>query len=256
MNTDEIIITKFLDRNYKVTVGDNDFIVIDRETNYEYIYKDDKFYLTINLLFRNIIGDFKISETQTSINVFDNWFLTNKKILTQQLSEYFDNMNGILGSEILLDSVIKKFKLEYNEIFLTNYFNDYYNNKFLLPKINEYIDNINKYKTSKVIIAETSMITALETNYHKDVVINKINEWYRDTIITDKINDLLTQLVITLGKYNWQVTWIGHGPLNDNKIDEIFKNENEFQLRHITEIYDIWYQKEIVATSEYYMDKK
>lgn len=74
--------------------------------------------------------------------------------------------------------------------------------------------------------------------------------WYKDTIIDEKINDLLSQLVVTLGPRNWKVTWIGHGELTRPKIESVFGNQSPSIYEYIMKRYDVWYDSAVEKASD------
>ncbi len=77
-----------------------------------------------------------------------------------------------------------------------------------------------------------------------------LNNWYAESIIGEKIKDLLSQLVLTLGQRNWVVTWIGHGPFSKRRLLETFINESSYHHDYILNMYDKWYEDAVIEASE------
>jgi hypothetical protein len=80
-------------------------------------------------------------------------------------------------------------------------------------------------------------------------------KWYKDTVIDEKIDDLLSQLIITLGPRNWKVIWIGHGELNRPKIESIFGSQSPSIYSYIIKRYDEWYDSAIQIAAENLISK-
>jgi hypothetical protein len=103
---------------------------------------------------------------------------------------------------------------------------------------------------SNVLVNSISERITFETYTIYQYALKELNEWYANTVITDKMNDFLNQLVITLGTRNWVVTWVGHGPLSREKILSQFKEENEYHHKFIVDMYDEWYEIAVIDASE------
>lgn len=73
-------------------------------------------------------------------------------------------------------------------------------------------------------------------------------------MLKEKVDDFLSQLVITLGRTNWLVTWIGHGQLTTIKLKEFFKKETDFQYRYAIGLYEEWYEQKIIDKSSQLME--
>jgi hypothetical protein len=243
--TDELLITKFLERSYKVTTTNSDFGVLVLDENKILTSQD-----FINI-FKMIFGVFN-TDNETSVEIFYRWYNAKKREITKDLIDYFDKMEESKGSHINLVNSIVHFKNNehYSEAFITNYFNDYYNQKFIMPKVNDFIKKVNLEKGSRYMTDDFIENLDFENTIQKDAAIKALNLWYSETIIGDKVQDLLSQLVITLGRRNWHVTWIGHGPMTRARFLEYFKNESDFQMDFISRMYNDWYENKVIDASE------
>lgn len=242
--TDEILITKFLDSSFRVTTGKQDFMVEDTTDFSKTTYNSFEFIK----LFKRIISDFTTdTEDISSVEIFNKWFSVNKRVLAKKLTEYFDTMDGSLGSNVLLQQAIDKFSnSEYNHIFIQYRFNDFYTNTYLKPTLKAYIERFDIRLDSQQLIDNISNSLYNENMFQYDYAINYLNTWYCDTLIKSKVDDFLAQLVITLGRTNWQVTWVGHGPVTNDTLRRCFKQENSFQFNYIKGLYEEWYEEEII----------
>ena len=96
-----------------------------------------------------------------------------------------------------------------------------------------------------------------ELNYEDgefyDYFITRINEWYRNNHqLENKILEILDQFMITLGPRNWEVRWIGHGLLTEDKIYSAFR-EHDFHKSFIMSIYNKWYNMAVMLATEKHM---
>jgi hypothetical protein len=90
---------------------------------------------------------------------------------------------------------------------------------------------------------------------YSDIAREYLLKWYKDTVIDEKIDDLLSQLIITLGPRNWKVIWIGHGELNRPKIESIFGSQSPSIYSYIIKRYDEWYDSAIQIAAENLISK-
>ena len=250
--TDEILIHKFLERSYKVVTGDNDFVVLDLLDNSSLSSHD------FVRSFHKIFGEFNSVDDETSTQIFYRWFNIKKRIIAKDLMDYFDEMDGTKGSRLHLSEAISHFKSNnvYSETFITNYFNAFYNEKFILPRVKEYVDQVNLEKGSKLMVDEFIESLKYEGIQQKDKALQYLHDWYSEKVIGGKVRDFLSQLVMTLGKRNWQVTWIGHGPFTRNMLLKHFQDESDFHHDFILRMYDDWYDGKVVESSERIMNAK
>ena len=170
-------------------------------------------------LFKTVIGDFITVDNEHSTEVFHRWYSSKKRIIAKKLVDYFDKLDGTLGSNILGEIVMTHFASdnEFHHNFVANYFNDYYSKKFMQPIIDSYLKKFDRRKFSGDLTDQFLESLVTESMYQYEYAIKYLNQWYVDEVLEDKVNDFLNQLVVTLGRTNWMVTWIGHGPVtNDN----------------------------------------
>lgn len=254
--TDETLINNFLEKNFKVITGQADFMISDKLAD----EIGGRTYNTFEFIemFKRVIGDFTTDDFNTStVEIFHIWYGMKKRILTKKLLNHFDLMDGELGSIILNRNVIENLKNEgFHNMFISNYFNDYYSKNFIEPHLEKYVNNFDvKYDSSKLIDG-ISYLLSKENAFQYEFALKYLNEWYCNVVLTDKVNDLLSQLVITLGKTNWNVTWIGHGPLTNDTLRNCFKKENSLAFGHVKGLYEEWYDREVIDKSERMMKSK
>jgi len=246
---DVIYINNFLDKSYRVVTSQTDFSVEDIMDNKKMVFSDFK------KIFLKLFGEFNVDDQETSLTIVNSWFRNKKRIVSAKLYDIFDELDDCqTKSQLLLDK-IKDFcdlnhKYEYHHEFITNLFLSYYKDKYITPKLEEYVKGLNNEINSVKLINDFQEEFILE--HHKLISYMKeyLNDWYSKTIIGDKVSDLLSQLVLTLGSRNWVVTWIGHGPFSKKRLLEKFVNENHYHHDFILKMYDKWYEDAVIEASE------
>jgi hypothetical protein len=78
---------------------------------------------------------------------------------------------------------------------------------------------------------------------------------YATRFLNDHVDEFLRQLVITMGKTNWRVTWIGHGELTKDKVLSYFMKEDKYHEKYIMKKYNDWYDQAVIEASNRYMNK-
>lgn len=247
--TDAILILNFLDKNYEVKTDVKGFIVLDKEDNKTMVPND------FHKHFLKIFSDFIIDGEQTSITIFNSWFSQKKRLLTQKLYDIFDlEDTGELKSRLLLDKILKTcdsdYKLLYHHDFITNLFIDYYKDKYMLPRLENHVRDFNTDFGSVKMIGDFQDNFILEHQKIISFAKEYLNNWYAERVIGSKVNDLLSQLVLTLGPRNWVVTWIGHGLFSKKRLLEKFINESEYHHDFILNMYNKWYEDAVIEASE------
>lgn len=244
--TDEKLIHNFLDKNYYVKTDELYFLVCERES-----------YKTLNIndftnVVKTIFGDFISIDNESSIEIYYKWFNLNKRIVTKKITDFMDKLGFENGSGFLLKKLQAKFKKNENftSEFIENYFTDVYVERILKPKLDNIIKEFNIYHNSNTLLKPFTEQLKFETTKVNQYAINHLNKWYAETIVGDKVNDILNQLVITLGPRNWIVTWVGHGKLSREKLLKDFILEDEYHHKHILKMYDKWYETAVIEASE------
>lgn len=171
-------------------------------------------------------------------------------ILPDKVNIFLKSINLSHGSIILSKELVNGMvgDLENYHNYIVQRFDDYYKENHLNTVIKEYIKTLNKDMNSVFIIDNFKQL-AIEVETHYDYCIDKVNEWYSEVALKDKVDDFLSQLVITLGSRDWQVRWIGHGLLSEDKICESFKEHN-YHKTYILKKYDEWYSNAVILASE------
>jgi len=251
--TDKKIILNFIERNYAVQLSDV-FKVYDKVENN--IISVEGFYTEIKI----ILGDFG-EEEDNVINIVKNWVSDKKEQLVKDLDSFVKKIDLTKGFEHISKLMFKKFsdELKYNKGFMLEYASDYYNESVLIPKLQthvKYLKNIDKNKLSyDKTISDFEHEIRFEGFKQQEFVREYLLKWYKDTVIDEKIDDLLSELVITLGPRSWKVTWIGHGELNRPKIESLFGLQSPSIYEYIMKRYDQWYETAVEIASEKLISK-
>lgn len=171
-------------------------------------------------------------------------------ILISKVNDFLESMDLSHGSMVLYNDLINVIMgdLENYHRYIINSFDEYYQKNHLDEIIKDYIDTINPDLNSVFIIDNFKQILLETENNHK-YCVDKVNEWYGEAVLKDKVDDLLSQLIIVLGTRNWIVRWIGHGVLTEDKLCESFR-EHKHHKNYIIKKYDEWYSNAVIAASQ------
>ena len=183
--TDEIFITKLLDKHYRVGVN----------TDWYCIYSiEDKKPLTLiefKREFKNLIPS-----TITSERIINEWFHNNSFKLESNLNDSMSKMDFSKGSIELMSELNEKFNSNtgYFGSYITQKFTQYYYDKYFIPYIHKIFSNftINRNKFGWVIEYEgrdvSSFIKAKEVfNKETDQILFKIHILYEKWVEDMKI---------------------------------------------------------------------
>jgi len=251
--TDKKIIHNFIERNYTVQLSDN-FKVYDKvEHN---ILTIESFYAEIKI----ILGDFgNESDNVTSIVV--NWISDKKGQLVKDLDGFVKKVDLTKGFDYISKLMLKKFSddFKYNKGFMIEYASEFYNERVLKPKLKfhvQYLKTIDKNRLSyDKTISDFENELKFEGFKQQEFAREYLLKWYKDTVIDEKIDDFLSQLIVTLGVRSWKVTWIGHGELNRPKIESVFGAQSPSIYEYIMERYDEWYDTAVENAAEKLISK-
>lgn len=171
-------------------------------------------------------------------------------ILNHKVETFLKSVDLSHGSIVLANKLVNAMigDLENYHAYIVNTFDNYYRVNHLDKVIKDYIKTLNPNMNSMFIVENFKQLT-IEVETHYDYCIDKVNEWYGEVALKDKVDDLLSQLVITLGSRDWQVRWIGHGILTEDKLCESFREHN-YHKSYILKKYDEWYEKAVILASE------
>lgn len=173
-----------------------------------------------------------------------------ENVLPDKVNKFLTSMDLSSGTIILSKELVNAMigDLENYHSYIVNNFDNYYRENHLDKIIKDYIKTLNKNMNSMFIVNNFKQLS-IEIETHYDYCIDKVNEWYGEVALKDKVDDLLSQLIITLGSRDWQVRWIGHGLLTEDKLCESFK-EHQYHRSYILKKYDEWYDKAVIEASE------
>ena len=171
-------------------------------------------------------------------------------ILPDKLKTFLTSMDLSSGSIVLSKDLVNVMigDLENYHSYIVNTFDNYYRENHLDNVIKDYIKTLNKDMNSMFIVDNFKQLL-VEVETHYDYCIDKVNEWYGEVALKDKIDDFLSQLIITLGSRDWVVRWIGHGILTEDRLCSAFK-EHDYHKSYILKKYDEWYEKAVIEASE------
>lgn len=202
-------------------------------------------------LFDAAVKEFDMDETYKLAfihNYFSSYY--EIKFLETKISAFLSKLDYKLGSEKLMSKLLRKFKgdlLFYSSI-LINKFDENYRENYLTPEVDKYISSLTKNINSKRMLDGFSLLI-LENVNHKQYACDRLNDWYSSNVLDDKLEDLISQFVLTLGRRNWIVTWIGHGPVDEDKIMRVF-NEDDYHRDYVMKKFDRWYENAVIDASE------
>ena len=171
-------------------------------------------------------------------------------ILSDKLTRFLNSIDLTLGSIKLTNELVNTMigDLENYHTYIVNRFDRYYRDNHLDKVIDNYIKTLNSDMNSMYIVNNFKQLS-IETENHYDYCIDKVNEWYGEVALKDKVDDLISQLFIRLGPRNWEVRWIGHGLLTEDKICSAFR-EHDYHKSYILKKYDEWYSVAVIEASE------
>ena len=177
-----------------------------------------------------------------------------EKVITTKITKIVSELELTKGSKALKKEIFSKMygDMTYFATDINKYFGVIYKEKHLDKVINDYIITLNTEMDSNIIINQCKALE-LEDGEQYDYFVERLNEWYGDNVdINAKVGDILSQFFITLGPTNWQVRWIGHGLLTEDKIFEAFK-EHSYHKKHVMTLYNKWYDMAVMLASEKHM---
>lgn len=286
--TDKKYITNYLDKNYFVTQSDNNFRInevgvevthvspdifsdfISDENVSSLAYLFEWFDAKKNFLIKDLsefVSKLKRGTGSTSMlkrtlkkfnkNEYSETFLTKyieeiytAKFLENVFNDYKKNIDCKIGSVALVNEFFKKHKeTKKLTIHITKAIEAFYKETILTPELNTFMKSVLDMGSQKMIdkfLAKSNF----ETPAISDYIVEIVNDWYHVNLLKDKLNELTSQLVITLMKQNWRVTWIGHGELTKEKFYDFFKDETVFLKKIANREYEKWYEEAVISASE------
>ena len=189
--TDEKLISGFLNKNYKVGIKDDSFIILSIHDKTE--YSINKFAIIITKIFgkNNYLSHYK------PMDMFFSWLYKKKSLKCKRLYEFFDSMDGRKGSKDLLAEATHEFiqTTEYNISFVTRQLNDFYTEKLLITKLNKFLASLTitlgrRNWEVNTLIDNTLLTPESLFKYYKDennvqqnYIFNAFNDWYYTKII-------------------------------------------------------------------------
>jgi hypothetical protein len=243
--TDEILINKYLDKNFIVETGKCDFIIYDK-TSGGHMSK-----LSVSNHLKLIFGEF-------SLEYFEKWCKINGEKITTEIHKY---LNSKKIEKLSLKTFKNKFK-KYHEIFLSKRFTEFYMENFITSKLEKALDelkvnletNFCDYLTFTSIVYNKLDLTPTQSaNIQLDIkplITKEIDECYLNHIMNGGFKQFLNELVVTDNTYSgWKVTWIGHGELTESRFNSMFQIFNGDLRNYINNTYDDFISNKIMNSS-------
>jgi len=216
MNDEEFILN-YLNAHYDVVYTDNimgGFFIGDKESET----------LVGNITsfthhFKMIFSNYRISGSLTSVELMHRWFNERKDLKIRSLDIYLNKVIHKTNSDRLVTNAIKRFgnpKKFFDYLganIVKKHVNEVYFERIIKPDLDLVIEKYKnlRYITSQHLYDEVMKEKPGENPHITGLTKEFIGKWYCNNFLDDKLNDLFGQLVITMGRTNWVVTWIGHG---------------------------------------------
>jgi hypothetical protein len=258
---DEKFILDYLNKHYDVVYSDNffgGFFVADKQSE-KVIDNISAF----SQYFKMVFSNYRISGSLTSVEVMHRWFNEKKELKTKKLDDYINKLKNKTNSDRLVTNAIKKFG---NSKKFFDYLGDkivksrvleIYFETIIIPDLNLVIEKYKniKHVTSQHLYDEIMKEKPGEFYQIKALTREYISKWYCDNLLDDKLNYLYNQLVITMGRTNWVVTWIGHGKMDVYRFLEQFKGETHNVSAVVKSKYEQWYLDTVTEATERIMNQ-
>jgi hypothetical protein len=259
---DEKFILDYLNTYYDVVYSDihpmGGFFVGDKESE-KVVGNISSFTQHFKLIFSN----YRINKSLTSVELMHRWFNERKDLKIRSLDVYIDKVINKTNSDRLVTNAIKRFGnpkkfFDYlGENIVKKHVNEVYFDRITKPELDLVIEKYKnlKYITSQALYNEVSQEKPGENEHIKGLTRDFICKWYCDNFLDDKLNDMYGQLVITMGRTNWVVTWIGHGKMDVYRFLEQFRGEIPNVVAVVKVRYEKWYMDSITEATERIMNQ-
>lgn len=260
--SDEKFILDYLNAHYDVVYSDRHpmggFFIGDKET--EKVIGNIS---TFTQHFKMIFSNYRISGSLTSVGLMHLWFDERKNLKIRSLDVYINKVINKTNSNRLVINATKKFgnpKKFFDYLganIVKKHVNEVYFERIIRPDLDLVIEKYQnlKYITSQHLYDEVMKEKSGENEHIKGFTREFIGKWYCDNFLDDKLNDLYSQLVITMGRTNWVVTWIGHGKMDVYRFLEQFRGEIPNVVAVVKSRYEQWYLDTVTEATERIMNQ-
>lgn len=190
-------------------------------------------------------------------NSLNDTFITNqftkfyyRKFMNDKVLDYLTKVDTKKGAIYYYNEINVVFNLDIKTFSfqIIREFNTVYKTKLKI-KLDGYLGGLDHNLTSLDLINNFNK-GVLEDDAMVEYYTKYLNEWYSVNVLNDKVDMFLRELVITLGRTDWLVTWVGHGKITKDKLLLHFMKEDKYHEKYIMYKYDIWYEQEVIETSE------
>lgn len=260
MNDEEFILN-YLNAHYDVVYTDNimgGFFIGDKESE-TLVGNITSFTHHFKMMFSN----YRISGSLTSVELMHRWFNERKDLKIRSLDIYLNKVIHKTNSDRLVTNAIKRFgnpKKFFDYLgpnIVKKHVNEVYFERIIKPDLDLVIEKYKnlRYITSQHLYDEVMKEKPGENPHITGLTEEFIGKWYCNNFLDDKLNDLFGQLVITMGRTNWVVTWIGHGKMGVYRYLEQFRGEIPNVLAVVKSRYEQWYLDSITEATERIMNQ-
>lgn len=190
-------------------------------------------------------------------NSLNDTFITNqftkfyyRKFMNDKVLEYLTKVDTKKGAIYYYNEINVVFNLDIKTFSfqIICEFNTVYKAKLKI-KLDGYLGSLDRNVTSLDLINNFNLCV-LEDDTMVEYCTKYLNEWYSVNVLNDKVDMFLKELVITLGRTDWLVTWVGHGKITKDKLLSHFMKEDKYHEKYILHKYDEWYEAEVIEASE------
>lgn len=236
---DEKIIIDFISKNYEVSIGNTDYVVVDKETKKVYSYTKKKTNSntieSFNEDFIDIIGDFETDTGENSLNILHRWFVSESKIIGKDLNDFLNHYDGNLCSDINRTKFLDRFLNTTNKLFLVTQFNTHYESKYLKQKLREYFKKIDMSLGSYQLYLDIKNEFDGDLKYFSGLIEDMFNKKYSDYLYIN-----LNKYVDTLNKK------ITYSNIIESYSDDLEK-ETELHRYKIIKFLKDWYHIHVIG---------
>ena len=197
---------------------------------------------------KTLVGDNKLTQ------VISDWFDEETGKLAKKILAYLDKFtDGGSGSQELSNEMLIAFADEesISDETIVIFLESFYKEKFLAKYMDSLLDGLNPETADvEVLNSHKKRIQRDQTEKIAELCIDEINAWYSKSVVEDRLLDLFSQFVLTLGKTEWKVTWVGHGPMTEEKLLKCFEKDSDFHHGYILKRYSEWFEEAVNDASE------
>ena len=236
---------EFFDNVYTLQIQD--------EKNYSIVKNNTK--INTSVVMKEL--DTILGESKGIIKIFEEWcvdkFYSAKNTIVNYVEGKVINNKGhspVKILEIILGELPKIKGVEYGGKFIDDKFTDFTFNLVFNDDLKKLIEEKPEHRCSIYLI---DSMNAKSDGYTKNLLEKykkNILSWYFNNFVENKVYDLFSELIIILGKENWEVRWVGHGNFNKKKLRIFFLDDVDEIYNKVELLYDEWYLEKVIGLTE------